>query len=43
MPDLTITLTDYEMKCMQYAHVNPKGWGEHAMKNKSASGWSGDH
>ena len=35
MPDLTITLTDHEMKCMQYAHVDPRGWGEHAMQNRA--------
>lgn len=35
MNNLTITLSDHELRCMEYANVDPRNWGEHAMKNRA--------
>lgn len=35
MPDLTITLTDTENKCLEYAAYSPQEWAENAVGNRA--------
>tara|TARA_R100001460_G_scaffold39788_1_gene74734 strand:- start:59 stop:337 length:279 start_codon:yes stop_codon:yes gene_type:complete len=35
MPDITLTLTDTENKCLEYAAISPKDWADNAATNRS--------
>ncbi len=35
MPDITISLTDTENKCMEYATVSVQDWADNALTNRA--------
>ena len=35
MPDLTISLTDTENKCLEYAAASPQDWADNALTNRA--------
>lgn len=35
MPDITITLTDTQLRGLQYAAVDPQDWAENAITNRA--------
>ena len=35
MPDITVTLTDTENKCMEYAALSPQDWADNALTNRA--------
>lgn len=35
MPDITITVTDTEMKSLEYVAVSPSGWVDNAATNRA--------
>jgi len=35
MPDITVSLTDTENKCMEYAAVSVQGWADNALTHRS--------
>ena len=35
MPDITVTLTDTENKCMEYAAVSVQDWADNALTNRA--------
>lgn len=35
MPNITIELTDTELKCMEYAALSPQDWADIAVKNRA--------
>lgn len=35
MPDITITLTDTELKCMEYCAESPQDWADNAVTNRA--------
>lgn len=35
MPNITIELTDTELKCMEYATLSPQGWADNAVTNRA--------
>ena len=35
MPDITITLTDTQLKGLQYAALDPQDWAENAVTNRA--------
>ena len=35
MPDITVSLTDTENKCMEYAAVSVQDWADNALKNRA--------
>ena len=35
MPDLTISLTDTEQKCLEYAAASPQDWADNALTNRA--------
>lgn len=35
MPDITITLTDTENKCLEYAAISPQDWADNAATNRA--------
>ncbi len=35
MPDITVTLTDTENKCLEYAAPSPQDWADNAVTNRA--------
>ena len=35
MPDITVTLTDTEQKCLEYAAASPQDWADNALTNRA--------
>ena len=35
MPDITVSLTDTENKCMEYAALSVQDWADNALKNRA--------
>ena len=35
MPDITISLTDTELKCLEYAAAVPQDWADNALTNRA--------
>ena len=35
MPDITVSLTDTELKCLEYAAAVPQDWADNALTNRS--------
>ena len=35
MPDITVTLTDTELKCLEYAANTPQDWADNALTNRA--------
>lgn len=35
MPDITVTLTDTELKGLEYAATSPQSWADNALKNRA--------
>lgn len=35
MPNLTIEITDTELKCMEYCAVSPQEWADNAVTNRA--------
>lgn len=35
MPDITITLSEAQMKCLEYIAVSPQSWSENAITNRA--------
>ena len=35
MPDITVTLTDTEQKCLEYAALSPQDWADNALTNRA--------
>jgi hypothetical protein len=35
MPDITVTLTDTELKCLEYAAAVPQDWADNALTNRA--------
>ena len=35
MPDITVTLTDTQLKGLEYAAVSPQEWAENALTNRA--------
>ena len=35
MPDITVTLTTTEVKCLEYAAVSPQDWADNALTNRA--------
>ena len=35
MPDITVTLTDTENKCMEYAALSVQDWADNALTNRA--------
>ena len=35
MPDITVTLTDTENKCLEYAAASPQDWADNALTNRA--------
>jgi len=35
MPDITISLTDTELKCLEYAAASPQDWADNALTNRA--------
>lgn len=35
MPNITIELTDTELKCMEYAALSPQDWADNALTNRA--------
>ena len=35
MPDITVTLTNTENKCMEYAALSVQDWADNALKNRA--------
>ena len=35
MPEITVTLTDTENKCMEYAASSPQDWADNALTNRA--------
>ena len=35
MPDITVSLTDTENKCMEYAAASPQDWADNALTNRA--------
>jgi len=35
MPNITIELTDTELKCMEYAALSPQDWADNAVTNRA--------
>ena len=35
MPDITVSLTDTELKCLEYAAAVPQDWADNALTNRA--------
>ena len=35
MPDITVTFTDTELKCLEYAAASPQDWADNALTNRA--------
>ena len=35
MPDITVSLTDTELKCLEYAAAVPQDWADNALANRA--------
>ena len=35
MPEITVTLTDTELKCLEYAAASPQDWADNALTNRA--------
>ena len=35
MPEITVSLTDTELKCMEYAAASPQDWADNALTNRA--------
>lgn len=35
MPDITVSLTDTELKCLEYAAASPQDWADNALTNRA--------
>ena len=35
MPDITVSLTDTENKCLEYAAASPQDWADNALTNRA--------
>ena len=35
MPDITVSLTDTEKKCLEYAAASPQDWADNALTNRA--------
>jgi len=35
MPDITVNLTDTELKCLEYAAAVPQDWADNALTNRA--------
>ena len=35
MPDITVSLTDTENKCLEYVAASVQDWGDNALKNRA--------
>ena len=35
MPDITVTLTNTELKCLEYAAASPQDWADNALTNRA--------
>ena len=35
MPNITIEITDTELKCMEYAALSPQDWADNAVTNRA--------
>ena len=35
MPEIKVTLTDTELKCLEYAAVSPQDWADNALTNRA--------
>ena len=35
MPEITVTLTDTENKCLEYAALSPQDWADNALTNRA--------
>ena len=35
MPNITVTLTDTENKCLEYAALSPQDWADNALTNRA--------
>ncbi len=35
MPDITVSLTDTELKCLEYAANTPQDWADNALTNRA--------
>lgn len=35
MPNITIEVTDTELKCMEYAAISPQDWADNALHNRA--------
>ena len=35
MPDITVSLTDTEQKCLEYAAASPQDWADNALTNRA--------
>lgn len=35
MPDITVSLTATELKCLEYASTNPQDWADNALTNRA--------
>jgi len=35
MPNITITVTDTEQKCLEYAALSPSDWADNVVKNRA--------
>ena len=35
MPHITVIVTDAELKCMEYATLNPQDWADNAITNRA--------
>ena len=35
MPNITIEVTDTELKCMEYAALSPQDWADNAVTNRA--------
>ena len=35
MPDITVSLTDTEIKCLEYAAAVPQDWADNALTNRA--------
>ena len=35
MPEITVSLTDTELKCLEYAAASPQEWADNALTNRA--------
>ena len=35
MPEITVSLTDTELKCLEYAAASPQDWADNALTNRA--------